>query len=205
MINIFKVRGVPKYIKVDNGRPFGDPQLDLIPPLALWLIGLGIKVIWNRPATPTDNGKVECSQGVMGRWTEYKKSKDTFALQVRLWKEADFHNYHFPIKRRGKKKRIEIFPNLLHTGKNWNPSDFKLNRILIFMAKGYWERKVSSRGQVSLYGQRFSVGIAYKHQIVSFKLNLQKNTWNIFDAKGKLIKQKKSPFSKKNIWNLNLS
>jgi len=205
LIYIFKLHGVPKYIKVDNGRPFGDPQLDLIPPIALWLIGLGIKVIWNRPATPQDNAKVERAQGVMAKWTEYKKCKDTFDLQVRLWREADFYNYHFPIKRHQGRKRIEIFPQLRHTGKNWNPGDFKLKRVLIFMAKGQWERKVSSNGQVSLYGQRFSVGTAYKHQIVSFKLNPKKNAWNIFDAKGQLIQEKPSPFLLQSIWNLDLS
>lgn len=84
LITIFKNHGAPDWIKVDNGRPFGDPKLELIPPLALWLIGLGIKVIWNRPATPQDNAKVERSQGVMGRWTEYTKCKDTFELQDRL-------------------------------------------------------------------------------------------------------------------------
>ena len=34
-------QGIPYWIKVDNGRPLGDPRLELIPPLALWLIGLG--------------------------------------------------------------------------------------------------------------------------------------------------------------------
>ena len=141
----------------------------------------------------------------MANWTEYKKCKDTFHLQTRLWREADFYNYHFPIKRHQRRKRIEIFPQLGRTNRQWNPSDFKLNRVLIFMAKGQWERKVSSNGQVSLYGQRFSVGLAYKHQIVSFKLNPRKNVWDIFDDKGELIKNRPTAFSKQSIWNLDLS
>ncbi len=205
LISIFKTHGVPDWIKVDNGRPFGDPQLELIPPLALWLIGLGIKVIWNRPATPQDNAKVERSQGVMGRWTEYAKCKNTFELQVRLWKEANFHNHYFPIRRKGNKTRMELFPRLLHTGKNWNPGGFKLNRALIFLAKGEWERKVSSNGQISIYGQRVSIGIQYKHQKVSIRLNSGKNHWNIFNTVGKLIKEYPSAFSEKTIWNLDFS
>jgi transposase InsO family protein len=202
LILIFKTRGVPECIKVDNGRPFGDPKLELIPPLALWLIGLGIKVIWNRPATPQDNAIVERSQGVMGNWTEYNTCKDTFELQLRLWKEAEFHNLHFPIRRKGNKTRIELFPQLLHIGTEWNPANFKLNRALIFLAKGDWQRKVSALGQVSIYGQRFSVGTQYKHQKVSVKLNPRKNCWNIFDDKGELIKTHPSPFSAKSIWKL---
>lgn len=205
LITIFKNRGIPNWIKVDNGRPFGDPQLELIPPLALWLIGFGIKVIWNRPATPTDNAKVERSQGVLGKWTEYSKCQDAFELQLRLTKEADFHNFHFPIRRKGNQTRFQLFPSLIHTGTDWNPARFKINRVLIFLAKGNWERKVSSNGQISIYGQRTSVGIKYRHQKVSIKLNPKKNAWNIFNANGKLIKIKPTPFSEKSIWNLDFS
>ena len=205
LITIFKNHGVPRWIKVDNGRPFGDPQLELIPPLALWLIGLGIKVIWNRPATPQDNAKVERSQGVMGRWTEYPKCKDTFELQLRLWEEAEFHNYHFPIRRLDNQTRDQKFPGLAHTGRIWNPADFKLNRILIFLAKGNWERKVSSAGQANIYGLTLAIGIAYKHQKVSIKLNPRKNEWNIFDTNGNLIKELPSPFTEKSIWRLYFS
>lgn len=202
LITIFKNWGVPSWIKVDNGRPFGDPQRKIIPPLALWLIALGIKVIWNRPATPQDNATVERSQGVMGRWTEFTKAKDTFALQTRLWKEADFHNFHFPIRRKNDQTRLECFPHLVHTKKEWNPADFKINRVLVFLAKACWERKVSSNGQINIYGQRFSVGIQYKHQIVSIKLNPMKRKWNIFDPNGAMIKTHPCPFNEKTIWNL---
>lgn len=205
LIIIFKNHGIPYWIRVDNGRPFGDPNLELIPPLALWLIGLGIKMIWNRPATPQDNAKVERSQGVMGRWTEYSKCKNTFELQLRLWKEADFHNYHFPIRRQGKKTRQELFPKLIHTERNWNPLDFKLNRVLIFLAKGNWERKVSKYGQISFYGQRYPIGVKYKHQKVSINLNPRKNCWNIFTNNGNLITTIKTPFSNSTIWNLDFS
>lgn len=101
-------------------------------------------MIWNPPASPQENDKVERSQGVMGRWTEYNKCNNTFDLQLRLWKEANFHNYHFPIRRLGKKTRCQLFPTLAHTGREWNPAGFKLKRILIFLAKASWERKVST-------------------------------------------------------------
>ena len=205
LIWIFKVWGVPGWFKVDNGRPFGDPQMELVPPLALWLIGLGIRVVWNRPATPTDNAKVERSQGVMGKWTEYAKCPDTPGLQDRLWKEAEFHNLHFPVRRKKNRKRIELFPRLLHTGREWSPGDFELERVLAFLATGHWERKVSSNGQVSIYGQRFSVGVRHKHQVISLKLDPVKNCWNIYDAGGGPIKEQPSPFSEKNIWALDLS
>lgn len=205
LITIFKTRGFPKFIKVDNGRPFGDPRLELVPILSLWLIGMGIKVIWNRPATPQDNAKVERSQGVMAKWTEYNKCQNIFELQLRLWREAEFHNLYFPIKRKKGKSRIELFPRLVHTGNHWTPRNFKFNRVLIFLAKGNWERKVNRWGQITIYGQRFSVGTQLKHQKVNLKLNAMKNQWMVFNSIGQLIKSYPSLFTETNIWNLEFS
>src|SRR3954468_7857520 len=64
----FEQWGLPTHIRVDNGKPFGDPQRCSIPELALWLTGLGIEVIWNRPRTPKDNAKVERMQATTSRW-----------------------------------------------------------------------------------------------------------------------------------------
>ncbi len=205
LIAIFKQWGVPQWIKVDNGRPFGDPLLKTPPPLALWLIGMGIAVSWNRPATPQDNAVVERSQGVMARWTEYQKSTTADELKARLHKEAHFHNYHFPIRRQGGRKRCDIYPSLSTTGKEWNEADFDLNRVLEFLAEGYWERKVSVNGQVSIYGHIFSIGRCFKHQKVSIKLDAQQNAWQIFDAKGSLIKTQPTNFSEESVCKLDLS
>ncbi|MEM6804972.1 MAG: hypothetical protein AAF696_26480 [Bacteroidota bacterium] len=193
---------MPQWIKVDNGRPFGDPQGFLLPPLALWLIGLGIRVIWNRPATPQDNAVVERNQGVMAKWTEYGKCQNSWELQLRLWREVDFYNYHFPIRRKESKKRIELFPTLYHTTKQWNSKLFKLKRVLVFIAKASWERKVSDSGQVSIYGKRYYLDRKHNNQIINLKLNPRKNCWNVFNDKAKLNKELPSPNSTKSIWNL---
>ena len=151
------------------------------------MIGLGIKVIWNKPRSPKENAKVERSQGVMARWTEFKKCHDTFDLQQRLWEEANFYNYHFPIRGFENKTRKEQFPKLAFTGQKWNPKNFKLNRMLTFLSKGSWKRTVSKVGQIPMYNKRFSVGMPYKHQTVSIKLCPDKNTWEVFDPLGILI------------------
>lgn len=205
MITVFKNHGVPEWIKVDNGRPFGDPQLELIPALALWLIGLGINVLWNRPAKPQDNAIVERSQGVMGRWTEYQKCSSASHLQMRLWKEAEFHNLYFPIRRKSGLTRRELFPRLYHSGKQWNPANFDLQRVLNFLAPAVWERKASKNGQFWIYGQRLNAGVKYKHQKLSIKLDPKTNQWRIFNLAGELIMSKPSPFSSKSIWRLDFS
>ncbi|MCB0635304.1 MAG: DDE-type integrase/transposase/recombinase [Lewinella sp.] len=205
LILVFEKFGTPHRIRVDNGRPFGDPTLELVPPLALWLIGMGIDVVWNRPSRPQDNGKVERCQGVMGRWTEYQKCTDAAQLQQRLYREADFYNRHFPIRRQGGKTRLELHPGLTHTGRKWNPDSFSLGRVLAFLAQGYWERKITSSGQIDMYSRRIYIGAAYKHQKVSLKLDPATNEWRIFLADGQCIKTQATPFSHQSIWKLEFS
>ncbi|MEO1212196.1 MAG: hypothetical protein AAFY45_01640 [Bacteroidota bacterium] len=205
LIKIFVKWGLPKWIKVDNGRPFGDPQLELIPPLALWLISLGIQVIWNRPRTPQDNAKVERSQGIMANWTELSKCQNTEHLRSRLHREAYFHNYHFPIRRWKNKKKIERFPELAFTGKSYEPENFDMQRALDFLAQASWQRTVSKNGQVNLYGKRYNLGTMRKHQIISIKLDPNLNQWVFFDTQGEPIKQYNTNFSKQSITNLDFS
>lgn len=205
LIGIFHRWGVPQWIKVDNGRPFGDPQRQLIPPLALWLIALGIRVIFNRPKIPQDNAKVERSQGVLSNWTEWQKCHDAVELQWRLWKETDFHNLHYSVKRLGNKTRIQAFPTLLQSPRPFNPKNFEIQRVLEFIAEGHWERAVSQNGQIGLWGQRLQVGKKYAYQQVSIKLDPNFNRWLVFDQACNLIKVFDTAFTSENLWRLDLS
>jgi len=178
--------------------------METVPPLALWLIGLGIQIVWNKPRTPQENAKVERCQGTLGKWTEYKKCKDTFDLQIKLWEQSQFYNFDFPIRRKKNQKRIALFPKLRHTGRSWNPSDFKIQRVLDFLFNGCWERTVSSVGQIRLYGHVLQIGSHYKNQRISIKLCPIMNHWKFYDTKGKLIKTLPTTINKKSLWNLDL-
>lgn len=175
LIFLFKMHGIPLFIKVDNGRPFGDPKLELIPVLALWLIGLGIQVIWNKPKTPQENAKVERGQRTLANWTEYHKLQNATELQAKLWEQTDFYNCDFPIRKFQSKTRIKRYPLLFQVIRQWDPSTFDFNKIIKFLAKGSWERKVSKQGQISLYGQRLSISTKFKYQMISIRLDADKN------------------------------
>lgn len=62
--SVFSTWGKPHALRVDNGPPWEDKQA-LPSPLTLWLSGLEIAVIHNRPYCPQDNGKVERAHGVV--------------------------------------------------------------------------------------------------------------------------------------------
>lgn len=205
LLEAFTTVGLPRAIKVDNGRPLGDPRRETIPVLALWLVALGIKVIFNRVRVPQDNAKVERMQGVLSNWTEWRKCANTQELQQRLDREVDFHNTKYRVSRLNLKTRAEVFPNLLRSPIPFDPTDFDVQRAIDFVAQGRWEREVSSHGQFSHWGQRIQIKITYAHKRLSLKLNAHTNQWEAFAPNGELVVAFNSRISKDNLWNLNLS
>ena len=82
----FQRWGLPKRIKIDNGRPFVNSTSRKVPTKTiLWWVGLGIKVIQNTPRRPQENGIVECLQGTMCSWSNPKGAirYRSFAKEVR--------------------------------------------------------------------------------------------------------------------------
>ena len=70
----------PERFRVDYGFPWGSSG-GLPTDLALWIIGLGIGMIWNPPRQPEKNGVVERSQGTGKRWAEPKQCDSLEELQ----------------------------------------------------------------------------------------------------------------------------
>jgi len=196
---IFTKWGLPAWVKVDNGRPLGDPTLDTIPPLALWLVGIGVDVYYNRPRTPQQNAKVERCQETMSRWTEYKSCKDHNELQLRLMEESRFYNEDFKDRRKSNTTRKERFVDLEHTGRVFDPEAFNFNRVLEYIAKRHWKRRVATMGQISHFGQRFSVGKSYAKQTVMIKMDAKENKWVVTDQRGEVIKRQPTKISKEEL------
>lgn len=198
-IKTFAKWGVPKWIKADNGRPVGDPGRNTIPVLALWLIGMGVEVYYNRPRTPQQNSKVERCQGTMAIWTEPSECKDHIELQDRLLKEAHFYNNVFQDRRQKGTTRKQRFPGLAFTGRKFDQNDFRLDRVLIYLRKMHWKRKIATMGQLSHFGQRFSVGTKYAGETVVVSLCKKENLWEVRTRKGDLIKQQPTGLSAQSI------
>jgi transposase InsO family protein len=166
---------------------------------------MGIRVIFNRVRTPQDNAKVERSQGVLSDWTEWEKCDNMWQLQCALWDEVDFHNIHFPVSRLQNRTRIQAFPNMLKSPKDFNPADFDIQRAFDFLATGSWEREVSLNGQFSFWGKRYQAGTKLAHQVVSLKMNAKNRKWQVFGPDGILLKELDTHFTADNIWKLGIN
>src|SRR5215471_467782 len=109
----FRRWGRPEKFRVDNGTPWGSPG-DLPTDLALWILGLGIDMIWNPPRQPQKNGVVERSQGTAKRWAE-PHTCSSAELQQRLQEMDDIQRGEYPSVKGS--SRLQAYPQLSHSGR----------------------------------------------------------------------------------------
>jgi hypothetical protein len=164
--------GLPRGVRVDNGWPWGSTG-ELPTDLALWLIGLGVDVLWNPPRCPQANGVVERSQGTGKRWADPPTCRDVHELRQRLQEQDTIQRERYPsIKGHS---RMEAFPGLRHSGRPYRPEEeaarWDLGRVLDHLSGYVLVRRVDGSGTISLYNRNRYVGKALKGQEVCVSLD----------------------------------
>lgn len=182
--------GKPTRLRVDNGQPWGRGQ-EVPSPLALWLMGLGVEVVWIPPRKPQVNGVVERAQGVLQRWAEPRKWSDLQegqkGLEWAIWMQREGY--------RGAdgKTRMERFPGLRVPRAVYRPGreeeEWSLQAMDQRLATGRWMRKVNKKGQISLYNWAYSVGQKYARQKVFVRWDAGERVWRVEDERGEEIKR----------------
>ncbi len=194
MISIFERWGLPKELQADNGKPFGEPDRKNIPPLSLWLIGLGIQPIWIRPGQPTDNGTVERGQQTTKNWVDLKTIQNIEQLKNALKTVIYRQVFLYKVKRLGNITRIDKFPNLQQKNRVFDQSIFDMEKIYLFLGQMIFTRKVSKPGQISLFSRKISIGKKHAYQLLDIKFNPLTIKWEARDKKNQLIKVFETPF-----------
>ncbi len=169
-------------MRVDNGLPLGAPKKETTSPLALWLIGHHVDMIFNKPYCPQSNAKVERMQDVSCRWAEADSTRELAHLQERLDQEALVQRAGLGVSRMGYLTRLESFPELETSRRPWRPQDFEPARVYGFLARKVYVRLVSKVGQITLFGQRFSVGQCHRGKWVHICLDVGSVTWRVFNG-----------------------
>ena len=205
LCGIFERRNKPGSFRVDNGEPFGPPSNDTPPPLALWLIALDIDVIWNKPRCPQMNGVVERLQGTSSRWAEIGGCASHGELQRRLNEEAAIQRSAFPVTRLGNKTRLEAFPDLEKSSREWDAGAFCPGRVYAFLAKRTFTRKASSNGQLTHFGQKVSGLPHLKGRLVQVRLSPTTLDWEVYHDYALVKKYSSLPqLSKERLMNLSV-
>ena len=169
-------------MRVDNGPPLGVPKKETTSPLALWLIGHDVDMIFNKPYCPQSNARAERTQDVSCRWAEADSARDLAHLQTRLDQEALVQRAGLGVSRMGYLTRQQAFPELETSRRPWRPEAFDPARVYGFLASKVYVRLVSKVGQITLFGQRVSVGMRHGGKYVQICPDAAVPTWRVFDG-----------------------
>ncbi len=182
---IFSCWGLPERLRVDNGYPWGSSG-EFPPEMALWLIGLGIDMVWIPPACPQQNGVVERAQGTGQNWAEPETCGQREELQQRCDDLDRLQRERYPY--RDGRSRWEVYPALKHTGRKYRRreerSAWDVSKVWAVLAQQVVQRQVDCSGSISLYNRTRYVGKQYIGKLVYVSLDPSGPTWVLADETG---------------------
>jgi hypothetical protein len=192
--DLFAQWGLPGAVRVDNGFPWGSTG-DFPTELALWLIGLGIEIIWNPPRQPQKNGVVERSQGTAKRWAEPQQCASPGELQQRLDAMDRLQREAYP--RSQGDSRWTLFPGLRHSGRAYRPSrehdHWHWPTVAAHLAGYVVPRRIDHGGLVSLYNRPHYIGTKWQDTTVYVSFDPQSIEWVFRDQYGTQLRTKPAP------------
>lgn len=182
--------GCPERIRMDNGAPWGT-QSKLPSALGLWLVGLGIGLVYGRPARSTDNAVVERSHGVLNGWVEPDQCVNFNDCQARLSWALHTQRERYPLA--DGRTRCQTYPELRQNSRRYTlineAAQWDMARVCTYLASFQFQRKVEKNGRITLFANTYSVGNAYQRQYLTVQLDSQSRQWVISDDTGKEIRR----------------
>ena len=152
--------GLPRKIQVDHASVFYDNHSKSPFPTRfhLWLIALGVELVYSRVHRPTDQAKVERSHEILFNQTvRSHKTKDWKHLYRICQNRRKVLNEELPSSACDGKPPLKALPKAKHSGQIYTPQNeiilLDLKRIDMFLSKCTWFRKVASNKTVALARQ----------------------------------------------------
>ena len=156
----FRRYGMPRVIRVDNGKPFGGEGAQGLTSLSVWWIRLGIRVEFIRPAKPQDNGAHEQMHGVLQEETAHPPSADLRAQQRRFQRFRREYNHQRPHEKLRMRRPAEVY----------RPTPGPMPKPLALSYAKSWPRKrVSKAGLIYWEGKMRWIGRPFRGQTVGLK------------------------------------
>jgi hypothetical protein len=186
----FAIWGLPQQMRGDNGAPWG-AWGDLPPDLALWLIGLGVGMVWNRPRPKQGTAVVERAHGVLQRWSEPETCGSGAELAHRLVALTTRRRERYPV--RDGPSRLAGYPALADGGMAYAPAadeeQFDQRRVWAVLSREVLSRRVDQVGRMSRDNRAVPVGRRWAGQTVTVRLAVHEDSplWVIADERGRHI------------------
>jgi hypothetical protein len=190
----FQRWGCPQAMRVDNGIPWGTSS-GLPSELSLWLAGLGVAMHWNDPYCPEQNGVAESTQRVSQRWVWPSGCAELPEVRRKLQREDWVQRALYPVV--AGLSRRQAYPALLHSGRGysrgWEEAVWDPGQALRFLGRYRVRRKVSCRGQVSVYHRLIEVGRERAGAWVYVGMDAEAVEWVIWEVDGKEVRRRPAP------------
>ena len=181
--------GLPQAIRFDNGHPWAHPQSGVPTCLALWLLGLGIELVFGRPRQSTDNAVVERSHGVLDAWVEPELCMNQTELDQQLAKFIHIQRAVYPSCEG--QARFAAYPDIHQPRQPYqrhqDPSLWQQQTVLDYVARLRFTRTVEKIGRISHFMREYSLGRAYAAQQVTVYLDVATVQWCVEDRYGEII------------------
>jgi hypothetical protein len=181
--------GLPERLRSDNDYPWGSSG-DFPAELALWVIGLGVEMVWIPPGCPQQNGVVERAQGTGQNWAEPETCRNAAELQRRCDEMDRRQRERYPYQ--DSHSRSEVYPELKHSGRpyhrRWERKQWDLSRVLNFVSQQVVKRHVDASGSVSLYHRTRYLGKPQIGTNVYVSLDPSGPTWVFADKDGNEVR-----------------
>jgi hypothetical protein len=161
MHRLFRRRGLPKIIRVDNGSPFSGTGALGLSRLSVWWLRLGIRVEFTRRARPGDNAGHEQFHGCYEREAVAAGAANTQAMQTRSTRRLAYYNHDRPHEALNQQTPAQVY----------RPSRRSCPKMLppLKYPSSYQTRRVRNRGHIKWCGRLRFVGRAFVGQTVGLQ------------------------------------
>lgn len=161
-MRLFRERGMPEVIRVDNGGPFASTGPAGLSRLSVWWVRLGISVEFTRPGCPQDNGAHEQFHRVMKRET---------AKPAAWTRQGQQHRTTGWLRHYNQLRPHEALGQMTPAGKyRRNRRKFPGSLPDLKYGTGYVVRRVRSNGEIRWAGRKRFIGEAFVGQQVGLRL-----------------------------------
>jgi hypothetical protein len=161
----FLNHGLPLRLSLDHDTVFFDNTTPSPFPtrLHLWLIGLGVDVIFIRKRRPTDHTQVERNHQTMARQTILGQ---TWPTQTALWHGLDERravlNHYFPARALHHQAPFQAYPDALYAKRpyrpEWEKDLFETQHVYHYLSQGRWFRRIRRNGHFAIGGYQYYIG-----------------------------------------------
>lgn len=157
---LFRRRGLPQIIRVDNGSPFGGTGALGLSVLSVWWRRLGLAVEFIRPGHPEENGAHEQMHRELKRETAQPPARTLPAQQRRSQRWVRYYNHERPHEALGGAVPADRYRRSPRHYRKLRPMRYRRN---------WHRRQVRSNGQIKWQGRMRSIGEAFVGQRIGLR------------------------------------